>query len=77
MVTETESTLLPVIASLLLLHNRFRPIEHDHIANPDDQMAAALFGKLWSEFLLLLLELVELHFDEFVMFEHLIQRGEE
>lgn len=40
-------------------------------------MAAALFGKLWSEFLLLLFELVELHFDEFMMFEHLVQRGEE
>jgi hypothetical protein len=40
-------------------------------------MAAALFGKLWSEFPFVLLELVELHFDNFVMFEHLIQSGEE
>ena len=40
-------------------------------------MAVALFGKLWSEFLLLLLELVELHFDEFVMSQHFIQGGEE
>src|ERR1035441_6682075 len=40
-------------------------------------MAAALFGELRSEFLLLLLELVELHFDKFVMFQRVNQSGEE
>ena len=74
--TETESKAADDCHPLLLL-NRLRPVKHNHIATPGDQKAAALLGKLWSEFLLLLLELVELHFDKFVMFEHLIQSGEE
>ena len=54
-----------------------RPIEHHHIANQGDQMASALFGELRSKFLLLLLELIELHFYELVMPQDLIKRGEE
>src|ERR1035441_9250811 len=40
-------------------------------------MAVALFGELRREFLLLLFELVEFHFDQFAMFQHFIQGGEE
>jgi len=40
-------------------------------------MAAAFFGELWGQFLLLLLELVELHFDQLMMFRHFIEGGEE
>ena len=37
----------------------------------------ALFGELRSEFLFLLFELVELHFNEFMMFQHSVKSGEE
>ena len=40
-------------------------------------MAAALLSQLWGEFLFLLLELVELHFDQLVMIQLKVQRGEE
>ena len=40
-------------------------------------MAAALFGQLWGEFFLLLLEIVELHLDQLVMFQGVVQSGEE
>ena len=40
-------------------------------------MAAAFFGELWRQLLLLLLVLVELYFDEFVAFQLMVQRGEE
>jgi nucleoid DNA-binding protein len=61
----------------LLLLRQLRPVKHSHIANPGDQMAAALFGELRSQFLLLLLELVEFHFDQLVMMQQFIQRPEE
>ena len=34
-------------------------VEHGDIANPRDQMAAAFFGELRSEFLFLLFEVIE------------------
>jgi len=40
-------------------------------------MASALFGELRSEFLLLLLELIEPHFYELVMPQDLVKSGEE
>jgi len=40
-------------------------------------MAAALFGELRSQFFFLRFELVELHFDQFAMFQHFIRGGEE
>ena len=40
-------------------------------------MASALFGELRREFLLLLLEMVEFHFDQFVIFQRVIQGGDE
>jgi hypothetical protein len=40
-------------------------------------VAAALFGKLWSEFLFPLFEFVELHLNEFTMSQHLVQSDEE
>ena len=45
-------------------------------AAPSDQMAAALLGELRKNFLLLPFELVELDFDEFVIFQRLVKRGE-
>jgi len=66
----TES-LLP-----LLLFCR-RPVEHDNIANPGNQMAAALVGQLWGKFSFLLLEIIELHLDQLVMLQGVVQSGEE
>jgi hypothetical protein len=51
----------------LWLH-RFRPEQHDDVADPGDQMAAAFLSQLRSEFLLLLFEVVELHLDQFMVF---------
>jgi hypothetical protein len=61
----------------LLFLNWLRSIKHSHIANTGDQMASAFFGELRGQFLFLLFELVEFHFDEFMMFEHPVQSGEE
>jgi len=47
----------------LLLLNGFRSVKNNHIADPRDQVTPAPLGQLWGQFLLLLFELVELHFD--------------
>ena len=40
-------------------------------------MAAGLFGELWRQLLLLLLELVEFHLDQLVMIQGVVKSGEE
>jgi len=40
-------------------------------------MAAALLRQLRRKFLLLVLEVVKLHFDQFMMLQRIVQRGEE
>src|SRR5260221_8252437 len=51
-------------------------IEHNNVADAHDQMAAGVLAKLRSEFLLLVLEIVEFHLDQFVVFQSMIQRCE-
>lgn len=53
------------------------PEEHDDIADTRDEMAAGLFCELWGEFPFLLFVVVELHLDQFVMFQCVIQGGQE
>jgi hypothetical protein len=55
---------------------RFRAEQNNDVADPGDQMAAGFLGQLGSEHLLLLLEIIELHFDQLVMFQRLIQGGD-
>jgi hypothetical protein len=54
-----------------------RPIKHNNIPDPGDEMAAGLFCELRGEFLLFLFVVLELHLDQFVMFQRLVQSGQE
>jgi hypothetical protein len=48
---------------------RLLAIEHDDVPHLHDEVAAGFLGEERSEFLLLLLELVELHLDQFVVLQ--------
>lgn len=53
------------------------PMENYYVANPGDQMAGSLLGQLRGQCLLLVFEVVKFYFDEFMMFQRMVQRGEE
>lgn len=55
----------------------FGTVEHDHVADAGDEVAAGFLGELGGEFLFLILELVEFHLEQFVMFEGVIKGGDE
>src|ERR1051326_340921 len=53
------------------------PVEDDHVADERDEMAGALLREHRRQLLLLFLELVELHLDEFVVRQGLVHRLQE
>ena len=57
--------------------DRLWPIEHNDIADPSNQMTIGFLRELWRKLLLLLFEAVELYLDKLVMFQRLVDGGEE
>src|SRR4051812_37890678 len=56
---------------------RLLPVKYNDVTYSGDQVAVALFGQLWREFFFLLLETVEFYFHKFLVFEHIVQGGDE
>ncbi len=66
-----------VVLGVGLILIRLRTIKHGDIANAHDELAASLFSELRREFFLLILEIGEFYFEQFVMLQRLVEGGDE